>query len=110
MAEQWLTREEAVELIRQRLNASVGRSQAVFQDAISSREVRARTAAPPREAYYLLADDGIVGDFRPGAKNYGGVKPSSYSKDDLVDWLDRWITRQAPPAVARTAAPARAGT
>ena len=49
-------------------------------------------------SYLLMTDDGVVGmDLRPGAKNPGGVNADGndnvsrrMSKDDLLDWLDRY--------------------
>ncbi|QDW38968.1 hypothetical protein FFI89_018540 [Bradyrhizobium sp. KBS0727] len=97
----WLTFAEAVEIVRVRLGASPGRSEAVTNAARASGEVRFQNPADP---ILLMADDGVVGmDMRPGAQNKGGVtadgkpiihstastNPFQISREDLLDWLDR---------------------
>jgi hypothetical protein len=91
-AEQWISFQQAVKIVRVRLNASIGRAEAVVRAARASGEVRSR---PNRDADVVLltADDGIVGmSLRPGAKHrmeeFTTVVPLS-SRSDLLDWLDR---------------------
>jgi hypothetical protein len=76
-------------LVRGHLDASIGRSEAVARAAIASGEVRLN------ETPLLMADDGLVGmDMRHSA--------SLYSKNDLLDWLERNHPRatSAPPKQA----------
>jgi hypothetical protein len=118
MSEQWITFEEAVDIVRAHLGASIGRSQAMTNAARASGEVRFQNLADP---VLLLADDGLVGmSLRPGSMNCSGVTAdgrsiihratsanmSQVSKDDLLDWLSRQqFPDQKPdskPAVRRT--------
>jgi hypothetical protein len=105
-AETWLSFSEQVQLVRARLSASVGRSEALVRQAHASGEVRpepllswAQRKAPAGMdpvSFLLMTDDGVVGmDLRPGAWKPGGVDRNGnsvsrrHSKDDLLDWLDR---------------------
>jgi hypothetical protein len=107
MSDDWITFTEAVEIVRAHLGASIGRSEAVTNEARASGEVRFQNSADP---VLLLADDGVVGmSLRPGAQHKAGVtadgKPiihrtistsmSQISKDDLQDWLSRHHTEAA---------------
>jgi hypothetical protein len=115
MSEQWLTFREAVEIVRAHLGASIGRSEAVMNEARASGQVRFQNPADP---VLLMADDGLVGmDMRPGAQDKAGVtadgrsiihRTSSanmpqISMDDLLDWLGRQSPEQPTP---KTTAPA----
>jgi hypothetical protein len=102
MSDRWLTFEEATEIIRTGLDASVGRSEAILRAARASGEVRFQNPADP---VLLLADDGLVGmDLRPGAREKAGLtadgkaimhrttsSSGSINKDDLLDWLNRQV-------------------
>jgi len=75
----------------------------MIRAAKASGEVRTECT---RDPVLLTADDGIVGmDLRPGAMNKGALiadgKPLvgtlHFSKDDLLDWLDRNGPRQKRP-------------
>jgi hypothetical protein len=91
-AKPWLSFREAVEIVQARLDASIGRSEALVRAAQTSGEVRARVAgindSRPGEAVLLLHDDGILG--------VGHATAIRLSENDLLDWLDR----QQPIAVA----------
>jgi hypothetical protein len=76
MSDRWLTSDEASETIRARLNASVGRSEAVLNAARASGEVR--TQEP-----IFLNDDGLVG------MRHRQIGVQRFNEDDLLDWLDR---------------------
>jgi hypothetical protein len=81
--EAWLSFPEATQIVRQRLNASVGRAEAIVKQAQGSGEVR-----PAIEPINLAADDGVIGmDLWPTTE-------PRFSKDDFLDWLDR---NAAPP-------------
>lgn len=81
--ERWLSFDDAVEIIRAHLDASIGRSQKVMRAARASGEIRSDDA----DLLVLTADDGVVGmDLRPGAKKQNDVR---FSHDDLMDWLKR---------------------
>lgn len=82
--EQWLPADEAVEIIRRRFDASVGRAQAILKRARTSGEVRS-------EPTVVLDDDGLVGvGVRPGGTNAAWIsRPAGVDKDDLLHWLDR---------------------
>jgi hypothetical protein len=113
--EEWLTFEDATELVRAHLGTSIGRSEAVISAARASGEVRFQNPAGP---VLLMADDGLVGmGIRPGAQDKAGVtadgklvthrlphrhSASLYSKNDLLDWLERNHPRatSAPPKQA----------
>jgi hypothetical protein len=87
---------EAAEIVRARLNASVGRSEAILATARASREVRFDNPADP---VLLMYDDGLIGmnlrsirgisaDGKPVTHNISRGR-SSISEADLLDWLDR---------------------
>jgi hypothetical protein len=63
MADKMLSRQEAVEVVRQRYNTSVGKAEKIIEDALSSGEVR--------------------------AVDYEGIIGVLISHDDLISWLDR---------------------
>ena len=78
---------EAVELVRARLNTTVGRSENIVRQALASGDVRHDVLFNP------MADDGVVG-MDLDRKVY-------LNKEDLIDWLDRRFPQtplQAPPA------------
>jgi hypothetical protein len=82
-AEKWLSAGEAVEIIRHRFDASIGRAQAILERARASGEVRS-------EILLVLNDDGIVGmGVRPGRAARPGARPAGVDKDDLLHWLDQ---------------------
>jgi hypothetical protein len=103
MSEQWITFDEAAEIVRTHVGGSIGRAQKMAREAQASGEVRIQNTV------CLWADDGLVGmDLRPGAQEKHGVtrdgtpilhKPTQpllqVSKDDLLDWLTRQA--QVPP-------------
>jgi hypothetical protein len=101
-----LSFQEAVEIIKQRLGASTGRSQKVLRDARASGEVRFR---PDPNADYDIFN------LPPGTMNKGGVtavrasdmkeEKLCFSKGDLVDWLDRQAVPARPPAGPEAAGP-----
>jgi hypothetical protein len=110
MSERWLQVSEAIDVIRLRVEGSIGRAQGILKAARTSNEVRV-IAGP----VLLLADDGLVGmNLRPGAQHKVGIGPdgkpvthtvpaivpdtSTISEDDLLDWLDR--QHPTAPAVA----------
>jgi hypothetical protein len=111
--EEWLTFEDTTELVRAHLGASIGRAQAVTNEARASGEVRFQNLDYP---VLLMADDGLVGmDMRPGAQEKSGVTVDGkaiihkiqtgtfqISKNDLLDWLERNHPRatSAPPKQA----------
>jgi len=99
----WLSFEEAVEMVRCRLDVSVGRAQKIIKDAFASGEVRSHH--PP---VLLTADDGLV-DFNlgPGPLKKrvmsADVTKLYLSKDDLLDWLNRHHPPEHPAATRRRA-------
>jgi hypothetical protein len=99
MSNVWLSRKEALDIVRHHLKSSPGRAERIFKDACTSGEVRAVDASPVR----LLNDDGIVGmDLRPGGKDYALAfrEPNSkHSSEDLLDWLNRYHPIVSPSCV-----------
>lgn len=91
MSEQWLTYQEALEIVRAHISCSIGRAEATLQAARKSHEVRFENPADP---ILLLADDGIVG-MRHSMQLTGH---RSISNDDLLDWLSREHPPQENPA------------
>jgi hypothetical protein len=121
MRERWLVYREAVGTIQHRLNASVGRSQAIFVKAVTSNELRCRVS-PYLSSFDagLKIDriDGIVGgclrgittathrnSLVPGGsvKSWAQIDPRDVEvdKSDLSDWLNQ----QAPIASPAPQAP-----
>jgi hypothetical protein len=101
MSEQWLTFREAVEIVRGRLGASIGRSEAVTNAARASGEVRFHNPANP---VLLTSDDGVVGmSLRTGRNGRMITTADTFqiSREDLLDWL----SRQAPQQPTRMPAP-----
>jgi hypothetical protein len=98
--DQWLSAQKAIEIIRRRIDTSIGRAEAILQRARTSGEVRT-------EPWLLLNDDGVVGmGVRPGNPNAKRGQPGM-SEADLLDWLDR----EAPEAAKqKTAKPERRRT
>jgi hypothetical protein len=88
---EWLSEEGATELIRSRKGGSVGRSQKMLGDAQASGEVR----NDYDYRSFSLTDDGILDTFNPAT-----AKPRVYSKDDLIDWLDRNLPQEQTPIEA----------
>jgi hypothetical protein len=85
--EHWLSFREAVQIVKDHLGTSVGRSEAIVRDACESGEVR---LSPP----LLLYDDGLMGmDQRPGVLDPGSINADPerrcISSDDFLDWFDR---------------------
>jgi hypothetical protein len=113
---EWITFEEAVEIVRVCLGASIGRSGAVMKTARASGEVRFQNPADP---VLLLADDGLVGmnlrqdkagvtaDGRSIIHRTSSANMSRISKDDLLDWLGRqpFEKKQAVPPARRGGRP-----
>jgi hypothetical protein len=111
MTKQWLTFNEAVEIVKARLGSSVGRAESVTNAARASGEVRFYDPAFP---VLLIADDGLVGmDLRPGAQRKAGISADGkqivhetlasqsacqISSDDLLDWLNRQFPVAEPKA------------
>src|SRR5690242_14389434 len=90
--DEWLTLSDAAGLIKNRVGCSLGRSEAILQEARMSGEMRARLGLA---GLLLTTEDGNI-DFsmRPGALNKGGRCPptaqnAELSQEDLLDWLDR---------------------
>jgi hypothetical protein len=124
-ADEWLSGEELVTLIRGQLKCSIGRAQAIIERARASGEVRFRKWPVP---VLLTADDGIVGmemrpgalkkgwvtadgiiglELRPGAENWRRepLTTEETSKADFLDWFDRHYPAAAAPVdTARRAA------
>jgi hypothetical protein len=101
MSEQWLTFDEAAEIIRGRLGIGRGHAERIVRDAAASREIRRKSSPAP---VLLTTDDGNI-DFsmRPGALNKGGVNADRNSgnllnEDDLLDWLNRTYPEDKPVA------------
>jgi hypothetical protein len=84
MSERWLTFGQASEIIRARLDASVGRSEAVLQAARTSGEVRTQEPV-------FLNDDGVVG------LRLRQISVRRFSEADLLDWLGRHHPEQRAP-------------
>jgi hypothetical protein len=96
--EQWITFDDGVQLVRARMDASIGRAEAVMRAAKASGEVRTKY-----DGVVLLNDDGAMGwNLKPGSTASGG-KPHVitgsgkrlFSRDDLLDWLSRHHTEAA---------------
>jgi hypothetical protein len=75
-AEEWLAPDEAMQLIRDCLQTSIGHARALVEKAIESREVRVLADAK---------DTGLRGHEMMYAKMATGMP----SKNDLLNWLDR---------------------
>jgi hypothetical protein len=112
MAEDWLLFNAAVDLVRTRLNSSIGRAQATLRSAIASGEVRSRERWIPVEDddVLVVADDylldvdpvpgylamahaadhpqAVTAPIRNGVNGLEKQIPT-FSASDLVDWLDR---------------------
>jgi hypothetical protein len=82
--DEWITFSEATEIIRARLDYSIGRAEAVVQQTKTSGEIRSLRS--------LMAFDGIIDPHNP--PEAGAVR---YSRDDLVDWIGRQVPT-APPS------------
>lgn len=91
--EEWLSFEAVTDLVRKRLNTSIGNAQSVTEAARKSGEVRSYRAAD----LLLAADDGLT-------RLWSGARDIRFSKDDLLDWLDRNHPHDKPAA-----APGRRG-
>jgi hypothetical protein len=93
--EQWITFDDGVQLVRARMDASIGRAEAVMKAARTSGEVRTRSR--PIEdmdiRWVLKNDDGILS--APIAPIVTSNKNLLFSKDDLLDWLGRHHTEVA---------------
>jgi hypothetical protein len=76
MPEQWISFSEAAQLVRVHIRSSIGRAEAIVRTALSSGEVRSGY-----DGALLLADDGLM-----------DMRPDRFSKDDLLDWLDRHLS------------------
>jgi hypothetical protein len=109
---EWLTFQEAVEIVKAQLGGAIGRAEFMVRAARTSGEVRFSNSADP---VLLMADDGLVGmDMRPGAQEKGGIARDGkrvvhtlstaptgdcISKEDLLDWLGR----QYPSTIEQSA-------
>src|SRR5579863_8143989 len=102
MAEEaWLTFPEAVQIVRNRIGASIGRAEALVLAARESKEVRPKPSRePPREPVYLIGDDGLV-----SIESKPDPKAGRFSRDDFLDWLDGHKPRSAPASPVQAAAP-----
>lgn len=85
MSECWLTQDEAVSTIRERIAGSVGLSEARLKVARASGEVR--TQEP-----LVMNDDGVV-----GMRNRV-IGERLFNGEDLQDWLDRNHPAAATPS------------
>ena len=93
--DQWLSAQKAIEIIRRRIDTSIGRAEAILQRARASGEVRA-------EPSLLMADDGVVGMYmRPGNPNAERYQPR-ISEADFLDWLTRREEPQETKAPKRS--------
>jgi len=115
---EWLTFQEAVEIVKAQLGGAIGRAEFMVRAARTSGEVRFSNSADP---VLLMADDGLVGmDMRPGAQEKVGIARDGkrvvhtlstaptgdcISKEDLLDWLGR----QYPSTIEQSAMAMRAG-
>jgi hypothetical protein len=89
MVDEWCSRQELVNIVRQRLNASIGRSEAIVKAALASGEVRGGLPPPA----IIGPDDSLIDfDMRPEELLNTVIRP--YSKDDFLDWLDRYHAPQ----------------
>jgi hypothetical protein len=98
MTDRWLSQQEAAELIRRRLQASVGLAQATLKAAKVSGEIRSR---PRRESVdHMGAISSILGitDNRLVTPRFGVPHDIELSEDDLTDWLDRRAPRSKSAA------------
>jgi hypothetical protein len=96
--ETWLSFTEAVQIVRDRMGASVGRSQAIVREAIASGEIRTkrRTAS-----LYLIGDDGLDGLINDRTAD---ERATNLNAADLTDRLDRQtpaIDTSNPPTARR---------
>ena len=86
--EQWISFRDAAELIRSRLNASIGRAEAILRSAHQSGEVRSYQAD-----VLFFNDDGVLSGLgRPKSVS----EERRFSETDLLDWLDRQDVEPAP--------------
>jgi hypothetical protein len=115
-SDRWLSFQELVDIVQDRLRTSIGNSEKIVREAQVSGEVRRQRADDPN-AVFLLPDDGIIGmDLRPGAQNKGGDKllahplPSKWSQNDFWNWLDRRLPPKVSSAETRTTAKVKAKT
>lgn len=76
MSDRWLSRQQAVALIRERINGSIGRSGAILKRGEESGEIR------------VVIDD-------PTCRTTPHL--DLYSADDLIDWLDQQEPSQTKP-------------
>jgi hypothetical protein len=106
--DQWITFDDVVELVRARLDASIGRAEAATKAARASGEVRTRRrpiggADPP----LFTADDGLMSWTQRSGVAAPNIVTSDrnllFSRGDLLDWLSRQAPQQPTP---KTAAPA----
>jgi hypothetical protein len=94
MGDEWLLFDEATALFRRRLNASVGKAQAVLKAAIASDEIRHR----PNEAAIIEEWERDF-DIRRGVQRE--KPPDEYNKADLLYWLDRQSSQTDKPTPAQ---------
>jgi hypothetical protein len=92
--EKWLSRNEAVALVRSREPMSIGRAKAIVSTARKSGEVRVDVLND--EALSLLSFDPSFAKAEIGPL---------YSKGDFLDWLDR--NRPVPAVQGRAGAPTK---
>lgn len=113
MTERWLFPGRAIETIQHRLNASVGRSRAMFLKALTSNEVRRRVWRTGKEIDRV---DGVVGGLLwatvtedpspllPGrVKSLAQIDPRDVEidRDDLLDWLNQQAPIASPAPVKK---------
>jgi hypothetical protein len=97
--ETWLSFTEAVQIVRDRVGASVGRSQAIVREAISSGEIR--TTKSRTANLYLIGDDGLEGLINDREAD---ERATNLNAADLTDRLDRQtpaIDSSNPPTARR---------
>jgi hypothetical protein len=99
--EEWLAPNEAVQLICDRLQTSIGHARAIVERAIESREVRMHANTKMTNAE-ISGIDSLDEVYIKRAEDYVlKIKRAVCmpSKKDLLSWLDRHVLdRQAPPA------------
>ena len=104
--DQWITFDNVVELVRARLDASIGRAEAATKAARASGEVRTRNRPiDDNDPVLLTNDDGLMTwNQKPGVA-VSNIATSDrkllFSKDDLMDWLGR----QPPPQKVPSSSP-----
>jgi len=100
-ADQWITFDDGVQLVRARIDASIGRAEAAMKVASTSGEVRTKY-----DGVVLTNDDGLLGwGGKPHVITGSGKR--LFSRDDLLDWLNRQAPEQKP--AASCGAPTRRG-